>query len=358
MKVLLISRLLLKTPPDTWGGVEQVVAQEAVELTKAGHEVIVFCRSGSQLPPIIRSYEFPSGWGIGAELAMASTLRDLLKDQDVDFVHDHSAFLGLRDIILDFDIPYLAQSHGDAERKYLQPGMTKVAFCSKGARAHSEWDERAPVLTPPFGTDPADLQDVYPEIERSPDTLMWLAGIWELKRPDIAMTVAEDIGLKIHIYGHISDHTYWHKTYARDTEMVKYMGPLGAYSESKWRAYQTCAAFLFTSIGMDASPGVVKEAQTLGCYPIATRVGGVPELIDPYETGQPDTPLGSLIDVDGYTKGAIVEGFVDTLADIDLHGSDSNRRAMRAHARDRYTAKAYVEEVMKVYERLIDGDTW
>jgi glycogen synthase len=48
-RIALISSPLLKTPPETYGGLELVVADLASALAKLGHDVTVFAADGSRV---------------------------------------------------------------------------------------------------------------------------------------------------------------------------------------------------------------------------------------------------------------------------------------------------------------------
>jgi len=92
MKILLISSGVIPVPPPSYGGLEQVVADLAIELDKMGHKVVVLCPEGSLIgtvgnidawvigPPTFDAH----GWEYNAFIQTHQHYKDF------DIIHDHS----------------------------------------------------------------------------------------------------------------------------------------------------------------------------------------------------------------------------------------------------------------------------
>lgn len=95
---------------------------------------------------------------------------------------------------------------------------------------------------------------------------------------------------------------------------------------------------------------VVIEAMAAGCPVVATRVGGIPEIITAPE-------LGTLIEPDN--PSALAEGILAYMRDREL--ARATGIAGRRHARERFGLRSMIERLQQVYETVLHkhfkGDT-
>jgi starch synthase len=122
---------------------------------------------------------------------------------------------------------------------------------------------------------------------------------------------------------------------------VKFLGvkPRGELVE----LYQQASVVAVPSV-WDNSPNVIYEAMACGTPVVASRVGGIPELVD-----------------DGVTGLLVPPGDADALADaiVALLGDPARRAQMGEHARERaveeYSVDKIVTRTVGFYEYMLDS---
>jgi len=110
------------------------------------------------------------------------------------------------------------------------------------------------------------------------------------------------------------------------------------------QALRTCAVFTLASLE-ESSPVSIAEAMTLGKPVVATRVGGVPDLVTEGETGY-------LVDHGDVARTA--EALVQLLTDPDLRGRLGARAAARA--RLDFHPEAVARRTLAVYQQIVEED--
>lgn len=164
-------------PPKNYGGIERIVMTLAKEYTRLGHEVVIFCKTGSQIDQY-ESVTLPeSKWN-------ETNLKPLMQ-QKVDFIHSHEP--------LPFDpgIPFLITIHGNGhpEEKY----FPNTNFLSQShARNHNA---KYFIFN---GVDP----EHYPFTTKKDDYFVFLARTtWRVKNVKTAIAWANDLGVRLEIMG-------------------------------------------------------------------------------------------------------------------------------------------------------------
>ncbi|HEX2029531.1 MAG TPA: glycosyltransferase, partial [Nitriliruptorales bacterium] len=96
MRILQIAPPWFAVPPESYGGIEWVVALLADGLTDAGHEVTLVASGGSRTHARLHIvYETPPSEAIGdLALEVSHVIEGYLQADSIDLVHDHSGLVG------------------------------------------------------------------------------------------------------------------------------------------------------------------------------------------------------------------------------------------------------------------------
>lgn len=140
-----------------------------------------------------------------------------------------------------------------------------------------------------------DIKDHY--------KILWAGRVAPQKRPDILKKIAEKLpnNYSIDVYGRIQK-PYFKDNYFVGAKNISYKGSFDNVSSLPIEDYDV---YLYTA-QTDGIPNILLEMTALGLPIVATREGGVPDLINDEENGK----LVDLNDIDGYIEALkeITEG--------------------------------------------------
>ncbi|MBN2400224.1 MAG: glycosyltransferase [Candidatus Aminicenantes bacterium] len=102
--------------------------------------------------------------------------------------------------------------------------------------------------------------------------------------------------------------------------------------------------FVHPAIIADSLPGVLIEAAALGKAIVATRVGGVAEIVE-HES--------SALLVEPGDAASLANAMLTLLTDMDL--AQRLARQAQRHASSLFSIQGYVENISKIYEQLLEG---
>jgi glycosyltransferase involved in cell wall biosynthesis len=342
MRIAMIAPLTEAIPPRTYGGTERVVSLLTEEMVRRGHQVTLFASGDSQTDAALVAC-CPRG------LRLDPTVRDVVsyiatqldqvyrRAEAFDCIHNHIGYLAFpvaRHAATStvttshgrFDFPEmqrLCNAFPDAPRvaisdaqRALSPGVNWLATVYNGIRC-DEYHLRA---------EPGDY-------------LVFLGRISPEKRPDRAIEIARDVGMRLVIAAKVDpvDAAYHEQAIApmiRACPLVEFIGEVN--EREKDALLGGAYAYLFPIDWPEPFGLTMVEAMATGTPVIAYRAGSVPEVV-----------------VDGVT------GFVcDTLHDMIeavARIPTIDRRACRAHVEAHFSAAAMADGYERVYRTLAEG---
>lgn len=201
------------------------------------------------------------------------------------------------------------------------------------------------VDTARFLPDPEARCAFQRDYQIEPDELILAAIAFLLprKHPDVllhACALLEQRGIRARLFvagdGPLQDSL---KELSRSLGIEKRVHWLGRYTTPE-KLYQACDIYLLASVG-EAFGVVLTEAQACGAPVVASRSGGIPEVIDDGKTGLLATPLDPSSFADA----------IERLARDPVLRSQMGRNG-RARMAQHFTVEHNVEKTLAVYESM------
>lgn len=346
MKIALTSSPFFGVPPARYGGLERVVWDLACGLIELGHKVVVFAPKGSQVPP--------GGFVVEVMKPLETTNADWLKaEQDV-----WTAYKGkLTDI---FDIIHCHDWYGIPYASRIENPKLKICHTHHGHMDPNYWLR----TKPPFKLNWMGISDfmkreyeqmgmparftyngiditMYPFEEHKGDRLLFVGRLSMLKRPDIAIDLAQRLGLGIDIVGGSfvapQEMGYLEEIKKRCVGNVQLY--LDATDDVKVGLMQKAKAVVCPSGFAEPFNLVCAEANACGTPVIATPDGGIPEVIKDGSTGIICKNIDEMVSRFGEIS--------------EIHPEDCRMRATTMFSREAM-AKGYLAH----YEEILKGDEW
>jgi N-acetyl-alpha-D-glucosaminyl L-malate synthase BshA len=369
----------------TYGGSGVVATELGIELAAAGHQVHFIAYSqpfrlrGRE--ENIQFHEVPvSNYPLFEyppyDLALATRMAEVAAYYQLDLLHVHyaiphsiSAFLA-REMLArqNVRLPFITTLHGTditlvgLDHSYLpitrfgidrSDGVTAISNYLREKTIQEFHPEREIEVIPNFVN--CDVYTPLPPEEReagraryaSPDEkiLVHLSNFRPVKRTGdvvrIFSRVARDVPARLLMIGDGPDRSAaeWLAHRKGIHDRVHFLGKLGSVSE-----ILPLADLLLLPSELESFGLVALEAMACRVPTIATRVGGVPELIDDGVTGRL-LPVG---DVDGMAEAA-----VELLRDPSRY--EQMAEAGRRTARARFCASKILPLYERYYERILSG---
>jgi glycosyltransferase involved in cell wall biosynthesis len=335
MRIAQIAPLAESVPPKLYGGTERVVAWLVDELVELGHDVTLFASGDSVTRAKLHSV-WPRALRLGRPrsdpiAAQTASLEAISRQAaEFDVIHAHIDWLHLP-LLSRLGVPFVTTMHGRLDL----PGLPDVVRCFPGAPFVSiSNNQRGPLgnanwLGTVYHGLPADM--FRPGFEGG----SYLAFLTAEKGPETAIRIARAAGMPLHIAAKVprGERRYFKERLEPqiDGDQVRLIGEVN--DEAKQKFLANAAALLFPIDWPEPFGLVMIEAMACGTPVIAFRSGSVPEVVD-----------------DGVT-GFVVDGEAEAVRAIGRLG-DLDRRQIRAHFEQRFTAKRMAEDYLRHYEML------
>jgi glycosyltransferase involved in cell wall biosynthesis len=367
-------RIVHLAAPGPFGGLETVVQQLAIGLHRRGHAVRVLCpfdeRADAASHPLIRHLASAGVDAVPLQLPRRAYLRERseiarnLQAFEAEVLHTHGyhgdvvGALAARDV----SVPRVATAHGFTEGswknrlyEFLQRRSYRSAAAVLAVSAPlAERLARDPALAPAVQhlsnawipqADRPDRTAAREALGLAPDAVVagWVGRMSREKAPDVAIAALRDPSAAHVTLCMVGDGSLRSELQAR--------GAAGEGAEIVWTGAMTAAGRLFAAFDVlvlsshtEGTPMVLFEAMEARVPIVATRVGGVPDVL-----GRGEAVLVSPGDPD-----ALREAVLGVLADPAAAEQMADRAARRLETA--FGADAWLSAHEDIYRRVIAGD--
>jgi glycosyltransferase involved in cell wall biosynthesis len=326
----------IPVPPPAYGGIEQVIALLAGELTERGHDVTLFAAPGTKSPaevlsPLERPYPDEIQLSVYEADHVASAFASVDEaDPPFDVIHDNCGFtaFAFADRI---DTPVLHTLHGpfteETSAFYARHAhkASAVALSRYQAEQAPEELEVVAVIGNPI------VVDDFPFRAEKDDYLLWIGRLNDDKGPQRAIAAAREADAPLVLAGPVQpgqEEFFASEVEPHvDGERIRYVGEVG---DEKVELYAGARALLMPIRWAEPFGLVMTEAMACGTPVIAFPEGSAPEIVIDGETG--------FVVGDEHEMAAAVE----RLGEIDPE-------RCRESARERFDVKAVGEAYEDAY---------
>lgn len=196
----------------------------------------------------------------------------------------------------------------------------------------------------------------YPTNSCPNKSLLWVGRLTDKKGPAEALSVAQSLGLKLLLLGHVTDKKYFEENIKKFSTNDNITIIINSLQDDVIRNYQNSYLTLFP-IKWDEPFGLVMiESMACGTPVVAFANGAAPEVIKDGETGFLVNPSDDDIKGDFIIKKTGIEGLQEAVQWV--YGlSENEYRKMRKNCRklveEKFTVEKMVDNYEKVYERIL-----
>jgi glycosyltransferase involved in cell wall biosynthesis len=341
MRIALIAPLIESVPPALYGGTERVVSVLTEELAARGHEVTLFASGDSRTDATLAACS-PRGLRLDPAVQdrVAYTMVQMGavygRAAEFDVLHNHNDYYSFPFARLTAT-PTVTTTHGRLDltevrtlyRHFAEQPLIAISRSQRESLPGCNW------LTTVYNG--IDLKH-FQLREQPGDYLVFLGRISPEKRPDRAIDIARDAGMRLLIAAKVdpADREYYEHAIApliRNSANVEYIGEVD--EQQKDVLLGGAYAYLFPIDWPEPFGLTMVEAMATGTPVIAYRAGSVPEVV-----------------VDGVT-GFVCDSVHDMVEAIPRVRT-LDRRACRAHVERNFSAAAMAAGYENAYRLLLE----
>jgi glycosyltransferase involved in cell wall biosynthesis len=341
MRIAQVAPLAESVPPKLYGGTERVVAWLVDELVELGHEVSLFASGDSRTRGKLHP-AWPRALRLGRPRSDPAAAQTALleavarKAREFDVIHAHTDWVQLP-LLSRLGVPFLTTLHGrldlpglpDLVRQFPDAPFVSISNNQRLPLGEANWCATIYHGLPSGALSPRYEPGSY---------LAFLGRLTADKGPEAAIRIARAAGMPLRIAAKVprGERGYFKERLEPqiDGEQVQLCGEVNDKTKESFLA--GAVALLFPIDWPEPFGLVMVEAMACGTPVIAYRSGSVPEVVD-----------------DGIT-GFIVEGEDEALEAI-RRLSALDRRRVRAHFEERFTAKRMAEQYFQAYEAVANA---
>ena len=342
MRVAMLAPPWIPVPPPGYGGIEQVIALLAAELTERGNDVTLFAAPGTRsqaevLSPLEGPHPDEIQLSIFEADHVASTFASADEaDPPFDVLHDNCGFtaFAFADRI---DTPVLHTLHGpftdETTAFYARHGHKARAV----ALSRYQAEQAPPELEVVAVIGNPIVVDDFPFRADKDDYVLWIGRMNPDKGPNRAIAAAREADVRIVLAGPVQpgQEEFFQKEVEPhiDGESVEYIGEVG---EEKAELYAGARAFLMPIRWPEPFGLVMTEAIACGTPVVAFPEGSAPEIVVDGETG-------FVVDDE--------QGMADAIGRL----GEIDPERCRESARERFDVAAVAEAYERAYESVSSG---
>jgi glycosyltransferase involved in cell wall biosynthesis len=343
MRILLTADPELPVPPETYGGIERIVADLAAGLRKRGHTVGLAAHPRSSAD-VDRFYPWPGAASRGAWPTVRNglTLRRAAADFRPDVLHSFSRLLYLLPLLpsrLPKVMSYQRQPSLRTTRWARRLSLGSLTFtgcsehiCRAGRKAGGRWEAIPNFVNPDRYTFRAEVSADAP--------LVFLSRVEPIKGAHLAIEVARRAGRRLVIAGNHFEEgdngRYWREQIVPHLKPgeVEYIGPVNDRQKDELLG---SAAAMLVPVQWEEPFGIV-FAEALAC--------GTPVI---------SCPRGALPEIVRVGREGFLSETVEELAAAVGHLSTIDRAACRERIEKAFSASEVVRRYEELYESVSVG---
>lgn len=339
MRIAVVAPVIEPVPPPLYGGTERVVSVLVEALVRRGHDVTLFasgdsvtsarlvatCPRGLRLDPEVRDYVAATVLHAGEVYRRAG---------EFDVIHNHVDYVAFPFARLS-RVPTVTTTHGRLDLpevrrlfgSFPEQRLVSISYAQRDPVPELNWIGNV--------YNAIDIEQYHFRPDYG-DYLVFLGRICPEKRPDRAIEIARDVGMRLIIAAKVDpvDREYWEhaiEPLVRSSKLIEYIGEVN--EQQKDELLGGAYAYLFPIDWPEPFGLTMAESMATGTPVVTFRSGSTPEIV-----------------VDGVT-GFICDTMRQMLSAIEKV-SNLDRRACREHVERHFTPDVMVAGYEEIYERL------